>query len=93
MYMVGGNPNSNSNSASSRESLSSSPRFRWSRRNGGDRSPFSPVIVLRAPLELDAAAVAGGGSYELYYDDGGGSGLRELARTRVWYFLLDNNLW
>lgn len=78
MYMVGGN--ANSNSTSSRESLSSSPRLRRSRRNGGDRSPFNPVIVLRAPTESDAAAAAagGGGSYELYYDDGGGSGLRPL---------------
>ncbi|XP_021757285.1 probable E3 ubiquitin-protein ligase RHC2A [Chenopodium quinoa] len=87
MYMVGGNPNSNSNSASSRESLSSSPRLRRSRRNGGDRSPFNPVIVLRAPSESDAAAAAGGGSYELYYDDGGGSGLRPLPAS-VSEFLL-----
>ncbi|KNA09140.1 hypothetical protein SOVF_156260 [Spinacia oleracea] len=87
MYMVGGNTNLNSNSTSSRDSLSSSPRLRRSRRNGGDRSPFNPVIVLRAPSESDAAAAAGGGSYELYYDDGGGSGLRPLPAS-VSEFLL-----
>ncbi|KAL2927116.1 E3 ubiquitin-protein ligase RDUF2 [Bienertia sinuspersici] len=89
MYMVG-NSNLNTNTPSSRDSLSSSPRLRRSRRNGGDRSPFNPVIVLRAPSESDAAAPAaagGGGSYELYYDDGGGSGLRPLPAS-VSEFLL-----
>ncbi|XP_020580745.1 E3 ubiquitin-protein ligase RDUF1-like [Phalaenopsis equestris] len=57
-------------------------RIRRHRRNGtGDRSPFNPVIVLRGPSD------GGGGrdadrplnsSFELYYDDGAGSGLRPL---------------
>lgn len=57
-------------------------RIRRHRRNGnGDRSPFNPVIVLRGPSD------GGGGrdadrsrssSFELYYDDGSGSGLRPL---------------
>ncbi|KAK8919007.1 E3 ubiquitin-protein ligase RING1 [Platanthera zijinensis] len=55
-------------------------RIRRHRRLGvGDRSPFNPVIVLRGPAD------GGGGgdsdrpaSFELYYDDGAGSGLRPL---------------
>lgn len=87
--------NTNSNTTSSRDSLSSSPRLRRSRRNGGDRSPFNPVIVLRAPSESENGGAVGvgggggggGGSYELYYDDGGGSGLRPLPAS-VSEFLL-----
>lgn len=50
------------------------------RRGSGDRSPFNPVIVLRG------AAEEGGGegernSFELYYDDGAGSGLRPLPAS------------
>ncbi|XP_074287304.1 putative E3 ubiquitin-protein ligase RHC2A [Silene latifolia] len=79
-------------SSAANPTISSSPRLRRSRRNGGDRSPFNPVIVLRAPSE-DIAAVnaavagGGGGGYELYYDDGGGSGLRPLPPS-VSEFLL-----
>ncbi|XP_047309541.1 E3 ubiquitin-protein ligase RDUF1-like [Impatiens glandulifera] len=54
---------------------SSNLRFRHGRRNqGGERSSFNPVIVLRGPAD------GGGGerSFELYYDDGAGSGLRPL---------------
>ncbi|KMT18364.1 hypothetical protein BVRB_2g025180 [Beta vulgaris subsp. vulgaris] len=102
MYMVGNTnsttnntTNTNSNTTSSRDSLSSSPRLRRSRRNGGDRSPFNPVIVLRAPSESENGGAVGvgggggggGGSYELYYDDGGGSGLRPLPAS-VSEFLL-----
>ncbi|XP_015080109.1 E3 ubiquitin-protein ligase RDUF2 [Solanum pennellii] len=58
---------------------------RRSRRNRGDRSPFNPVIVLRSPSEApgedEAAAAAEERSYELYYDDGEGSGLRPLPPT------------
>ncbi|XP_057523020.1 probable E3 ubiquitin-protein ligase RHC2A [Amaranthus tricolor] len=92
MFMVG-NPNStsnsNSNPNSNSNSLSSSPRLRRSRRNGGDRSPFNPVIVLRAPPEPENSGGGGGagGSYELYYDDGGGTGLRPLPAS-VSEFLL-----
>ncbi|KAL0911736.1 hypothetical protein M5K25_019896 [Dendrobium thyrsiflorum] len=64
------------------ETLPEPIRMRRHRRNGtGDRSPFNPVIVLRGPSD-------GGGdrgadrpssrSFELYYDDGTGSGLRPL---------------
>ncbi|XP_072960014.1 E3 ubiquitin-protein ligase RDUF2-like [Typha angustifolia] len=45
---------------------------------GGDRSPFNPVIVLRGGREPAAAAAS---SFELYYDDGAGSGLRPLPET------------
>ncbi|XP_031117237.1 probable E3 ubiquitin-protein ligase RHC2A [Ipomoea triloba] len=59
----------------------SSPGVRRSRRNGGgDRSPFNPVIVLRG----GAAEGGGDGSgtgFELYYDDGAGSGLRPLPAS------------
>ncbi|PHT78102.1 E3 ubiquitin-protein ligase [Capsicum annuum] len=62
---------------------------RRSRRNNrGDRSPFNPVIVLRSPSEAArggedeaVAAAAEERSYELYYDDGEGSGLRPLPPT------------
>lgn len=53
-------------------------RFRRSRRNGGDRSPFNPVIVLRGP---DGATGGESGNYELYYDDGAGSGIRPLPAS------------
>jgi E3 ubiquitin-protein ligase RNF115/126 len=46
--------------------------------NTGERSPFNPVIVLRGEAE------DGGGrerSFELYYDDGAGSGLQPLPET------------
>ncbi|GAB4831825.1 hypothetical protein Ancab_005840 [Ancistrocladus abbreviatus] len=71
MYMIGNSDQS------------SGPRLRSSRRNGGDRSPFNPVIVLRGPAEGGGAGDVGGerGGYELYYDDGGGSGLRPLPAS------------
>lgn len=52
------------------------PSMRRRRRNAGDRSPFNPVIVLRGGGD-------GGGerSFELYYDDGAGTGLRPLPET------------
>ncbi|CAI9106826.1 OLC1v1006055C1 [Oldenlandia corymbosa var. corymbosa] len=63
--------------------------FRRSRRNRGDRSPFNPVIVLRGQAEGAVEDGDGGGggvgggerSYELYYDDGSGSGLRPLPSS------------
>ncbi|KAF8396803.1 hypothetical protein HHK36_018436 [Tetracentron sinense] len=76
MYMLGNRPDSNQNS---------NPGFRRSRRNGGDRSPFNPVIVLRGPAEGGVAEGGGGdrggGGFELYYDDGAGSGLRPLPAS------------
>lgn len=62
-------------------------RFRRIRRNRGDRSPFNPVIVLRGPAETVGEEGDGGGGggtergYELYYDDGTGSGLRPLPSS------------
>ncbi|XP_019171945.1 PREDICTED: probable E3 ubiquitin-protein ligase RHC2A [Ipomoea nil] len=62
----------------------SSPGVRRSRRNGGDRSPFNPVIVLRGAAEGGGGGGGGDGSgagFELYYDDGAGSGLRPLPAS------------
>ncbi|XAR60636.1 Ubiquitin--protein ligase [Bertholletia excelsa] len=57
-------------------------RFRRPRRNHGDRSAFNPVIVLRGASDAGGDDGGGGGgegrSFELYYDDGAGSGLRPL---------------
>ncbi|KAK6927012.1 Zinc finger, RING-type [Dillenia turbinata] len=57
--------------------------FRRSRRNNGDRTPFNPVILLRSPT--DDGGVGGTGdrssSFDLYYDDGAGTGLRPLPPT------------
>ncbi|KAF6150311.1 hypothetical protein GIB67_034010 [Kingdonia uniflora] len=83
MYMLGNRQNSENASAG----------IRRSRRNGGDRSPFNPVIVLRGSAEANGAGAGGenggvgvggaerGGSFELYYDDGAGSGLRPLPAS------------
>jgi E3 ubiquitin-protein ligase RNF115/126 len=63
------------------------PRLRRSRRNGGDRSPFNPVIVLRGPAD------GGGGNepervnFDLYYDDGAGSGLRPLPDSMTEFLM------
>ncbi|KAL3838428.1 hypothetical protein ACJIZ3_023019 [Penstemon smallii] len=71
----------------------SSPRLRRSRRNGGDRSPFNPVIVLRGSNEAGGVGVGGGGGggggagFELYYDDGAGSGLRPLPNSMSEFLL------
>ncbi|KAK4403294.1 E3 ubiquitin-protein ligase RDUF2 [Sesamum angolense] len=84
MYMVR-TPESGPGSGSS-----SSPRLRRSRRNGGDRSPFNPVIVLRGPNDGGAGAGGGaapGGGFELYYDDGAGSGLRPLPASMSEFLL------
>ncbi|KAM3399717.1 hypothetical protein ACQJBY_004879 [Aegilops geniculata] len=59
---------------------------------GGDRAPFNPVIVLRrSALGAGAAAgedngdddgaLAAASSFELFYDDGAGSGLRPLPES------------
>jgi E3 ubiquitin-protein ligase RNF115/126 len=65
------------------------------RRNGGDRSPFNPVIVLRGQGENGATSEDGGGGgggeetggFELYYDDGSGSGLRPLPASMSEFLL------
>lgn len=61
-----------------------SPRLttRRSRRRLGDRSTFNPVVVLRG--SADSGDVVGGGernSFDIYYDDGAGSGLRPVPAT------------
>ncbi|RLN29426.1 E3 ubiquitin-protein ligase RING1 [Panicum miliaceum] len=45
-------------------------------------SPFNPVIVLRrSPAGGDADDAAAASSFELFYDDGAGSGLRPLPES------------
>ncbi|RLN00742.1 E3 ubiquitin-protein ligase RING1 [Panicum miliaceum] len=68
-------------------------RLRRARRGGGGgaggagadtrASPFNPVIVLRrSPAGGDADdAAAAASSFELFYDDGAGSGLRPLPES------------
>ncbi|KAI3772301.1 hypothetical protein L6452_03483 [Arctium lappa] len=51
--------------------------LRLRRNAAGDRSPFNPVIVLRD----DEHSGAGDRGFELYYDDGAGSGLQPLPPT------------
>ncbi|KAJ9553500.1 hypothetical protein OSB04_017545 [Centaurea solstitialis] len=55
-----------------------SPVLRRARRNTGDRSPFNPVIVLRGTGNTAGVEPGNGSGFELYYDDGNGSGLRPL---------------
>ncbi|XP_052197932.1 E3 ubiquitin-protein ligase RDUF2 [Diospyros lotus] len=80
-YMLG----SNRSDSNRRANL----RLHRTRRNHGDRSPFNPVIVLRGAA--DGGSDEGGGgerrSFELYYDDGAGSGLRPLP-TAMSEFLM-----
>lgn len=81
MYMIGQRPNSDQNSRP--------PPLRRTRRNGGDRSPYNPVIVLRG--SPDGSSHEGGGEssrgFELYYDDGAGSGLRPLPPSMSEFLL------
>lgn len=71
MYMLG------------RNRLNSESRHR---PRGGDHSPFNPMILLRDPA--DGGGIDNGrgngerrGSFGLYYDGGGGSGLRPLPAS------------
>ncbi|KAH7548123.1 hypothetical protein ACOSP7_032532 [Xanthoceras sorbifolium] len=86
MYMIG---NGTASNRTSRDlGNSAGPVLRRSRRTGGDRSPFNPVIVLRGPVSGDVEnSGGGGGGYELYYDDGEGSGLRPLPRSMSEFLL------
>ncbi|KAE8673775.1 L-type lectin-domain containing receptor kinase S.4-like [Hibiscus syriacus] len=73
--------------------------LRRGRRNGGNRSPFNPVIVLRggAVTSVSASPSSGSGGdssveqngrgFELYYDDGAGSGLRPLPPSMSEFLL------
>ena len=58
------------------------PRIRRARRSGVDRPFFNPVVVLRGSADVSSSDGGGTsrerGSFELYYDDGTGSGLRPL---------------
>ncbi|ONK61969.1 uncharacterized protein A4U43_C08F35460 [Asparagus officinalis] len=58
-------------------------RRRHRRGSAGDRSPFNPVIVLRGAndFEPDRSNNSLSNSFELFYDDGAGSGLRPLPST------------
>ncbi|XP_071716010.1 E3 ubiquitin-protein ligase RDUF2-like [Rutidosis leptorrhynchoides] len=52
---------------------------RRNRRNNGDWSPFNPVIVLRGVSDgANDDSGTGDRGFELYYDDGAGSGLQPL---------------
>lgn len=83
MYRIGSRSNSQQSSGSN---------LRRSRRNGGDRSPFNPVIVLRRPSEGGASEDGSErGGYELYYDDGVGTGLRPLPPS-ISEFLLGSGI-
>ncbi|KAL4324409.1 hypothetical protein GQ457_11G009210 [Hibiscus cannabinus] len=62
--------------------------LRRGRMNVGDRSPFNPVIVLRSgaasPSSIDGErsnVERNERGFELYYDDGSGSGLRPLPAS------------
>ncbi|KAK7285201.1 hypothetical protein RJT34_19962 [Clitoria ternatea] len=87
MYMIGQRPNSDQNTR---------PALRRTRRNGGERSPFNPVIVLRGGGTAegggggDGGGGGGGGEsrgFELFYDDGAGSGLRPLPPSMSEFLL------
>ncbi|XVE69220.1 hypothetical protein DITRI_Ditri09bG0134500 [Diplodiscus trichospermus] len=79
-------------------SIPASTILRRSRRNGGDRSPFNPVIVLRGGAATSSSASPSSGGqnsnveqngrgFELYYDDGAGSGLRPLPASMSEFLL------
>ncbi|GMI87157.1 BCA2 zinc finger ATL 11, RING-H2 finger C2A [Hibiscus trionum] len=78
---------------------SDSTVLRRGRRNGGNRSPFNPVIVLRGggvtSVSASPSSASGGDlgveqngrGFELYYDDGAGSGLRPLPPSMSEFLL------
>ncbi|MED6158569.1 hypothetical protein PIB30_033891 [Stylosanthes scabra] len=103
MYMIGQRPHSsadqNTNSINNNNNNNSSAinrhALRRTRRNGGDRSPFNPVIVLRggggsSESQENSNGGVGGGEgrgFELFYDDGAGSGLRPLPASMSEFLL------
>ncbi|KAJ6798714.1 putative E3 ubiquitin-protein ligase RING1 [Iris pallida] len=74
-----------SSSAASEFSSSDSARRRYRRGAAGDLSPFNPVIVLRGASEIEPdrpiSNANNRNSFEFFYDDGAGSGLRPLPST------------
>ncbi|XP_044509298.1 probable E3 ubiquitin-protein ligase RHC2A [Mangifera indica] len=90
MYMIGSDNNHRHSDRSNRDqNTSAGPFLRRSRRTGGDRSLFNPVIVLRGPDRpvIGADVENNGNGYELYYDDGEGAGLRPLPRSMSEFLL------
>lgn len=65
------------------------PRVRRARRSGVDRPLFNPVIVLRGSADVSSSDGGGMGNFELYYDDGAGTGLRPLP-ARVSDFMMNS---
>lgn len=79
MYMIGQRPASDN---------AARPALRRTRRNGGDRSPFNPVIVLRgSAAATSATSEEESRGFELFYDDGAGSGLRPLPPSMSEFLL------
>ncbi|KAF5733831.1 hypothetical protein HS088_TW16G00272 [Tripterygium wilfordii] len=74
MYMVGNRSNLDQ---------SPTPAVRRTRRVSGDRSLINPVIVLRGQSDGDNESRG----FELYYDDGRGSGLRPLPPSMSEFLL------
>ncbi|XP_058787496.1 probable E3 ubiquitin-protein ligase RHC2A [Vicia villosa] len=110
MYMIGQRPGSGSGSDHFHSFRPSS--LHRTRRNGGERSPFNPVIVLRGGGSMEVTeggnnnnnnggvggvgvgvGIGGGGGggesrgFELFYDDGAGSGLRPLPPSMSEFLL------
>ncbi|XP_047165108.1 probable E3 ubiquitin-protein ligase RHC2A, partial [Vigna umbellata] len=79
MYMIGQRPASDNVVR---------PFLRRTRHNGGDRSPFNPVIVLRGSAAATSATnEEESRGFELFYDDGAGSGLRPLPPSMSEFLL------
>ncbi|KAL9683817.1 hypothetical protein QQ045_021244 [Rhodiola kirilowii] len=68
-------PISSDSSLSPNLSQDSGSRLRRNRMNGGDRSPYNPVVVLRRSDGGDMA------NYELYFDDNSGLGLQPMPSS------------
>ncbi|KAK8546356.1 hypothetical protein V6N12_027143 [Hibiscus sabdariffa] len=73
-------------------SPSPTPHFRRARRNAGDRSPFYPVAFLRGPTSESEGVVPERGNinYDLYYDDGSGSGPRPLPASMSEFIMVSD---
>ncbi|XAR68930.1 Ubiquitin--protein ligase [Bertholletia excelsa] len=54
----------------------STPRISRQWRNTDDRYPFNPIVVLQSNTDAES-----GYNYEMYYDDGAGTGLRPLPES------------